>query len=75
MSVHEVFVRGTVNKSQLLEMSENDVELLANIFPWTPVELGKQYLILQMLSDIDRYWDRNIIRIWRFRNNKLLRTI
>ena len=43
--LREAFVRGTVDESQLLEMSENGVELLTNILPWTQVELGKRYLI------------------------------
>ena len=41
-----MFVTGTVDKTHLFVMSENDVELLTNVFPWGPVELAKQYLIL-----------------------------
>ena len=31
--LHEVFLRGTVDKKCLLVMSENDVELLTNVLP------------------------------------------
>ena len=31
--LHEVFVRGTVYKTHLLAMSENDIELLVNVLP------------------------------------------
>ena len=66
--LHEAFVRGTVDESQLLEMSENGVELLTNILPWTQVELRKRYLIFLKTKAIydrfnDRCWDRNKIRI------------
>ena len=31
--LHEVFLRGTVDKKRLLVISENDVELLTNVLP------------------------------------------
>ena len=40
------FVTGTVDKIHLLVIPENEVELLNNVLPWTPVELAKQHLIL-----------------------------
>ena len=41
-----MFVTGTADKTHLFVISENEVELLTNVLPWTPVELAKQYLIL-----------------------------
>ena len=33
-----VFVTGTVDKPNLHVLSENEVELLTNVLPWTPVK-------------------------------------
>ena len=41
-----MFVTGTVDKIHLLVISENEVELLANVLPWTLVAFAKQHLIL-----------------------------
>ena len=38
--LHEVLVTGTVDKIHLLVISENEVELLTNVLPWTRVELA-----------------------------------
>ena len=45
--LHEVFVTGTVDEIHLLVISENEVELLTNVLPWTPVKLAKQHLTLR----------------------------
>ena len=37
---------GTVDKTHLLLMSKNDVQLLTNVSLWTPVKFAKQFLIL-----------------------------
>ena len=37
-----MFVRRTLDKKDLLAISENEVELLTNVLPWTPVELAKK---------------------------------
>ena len=39
--LHEVLVTGNVDKTYLLVISKIDKELLTNVLPWTPVELGK----------------------------------
>ena len=39
---HEVLVTWTLDKIDLLAISENDVELLTNVLPWTPNEFSKQ---------------------------------
>ena len=36
-------LKGTVDKTHLLLMSENDAELIINVLPWAPVELANQY--------------------------------
>ena len=57
--LHEVFVTGTVDKTALLVISENEVELLTNVLPWTPVELAKQYLIL--LLETVKFWGIDLL--------------
>ena len=49
---HEVFFRRTVDKTYLLVMSENDVELLTNVLPLTRIELAKQDLTLILVGDL-----------------------
>ena len=44
--LHEVFVTGTVDKIHLLVISENEVELLSNVLPWTLIAFAKQHVIL-----------------------------
>ena len=44
--LHEV----SVDKTHLPVISENEVELLTNVLPWTPVKLAKQHLILRRPS-------------------------
>ena len=44
--MHEVFVTGTVDKMHVIVISENEVELLTIVLPWTPVKLAEQHLIL-----------------------------
>ena len=41
-TLHKMFVRRTLDKKDLLAISENEVELLTNVLPWTPVELAKK---------------------------------
>ena len=41
----KVFVTGTVDKTHLLVISENKVQLLTNVLLSTPVEFAKRYLI------------------------------
>ena len=41
-----MFVTGTADEIHLLVISENEVKLLTNVLPQTPVELAKQRLIL-----------------------------
>ena len=48
----EVFFRRTVDKTYLLVMSENDVELLTNVLPLTRIELAKQDLTLILVGDL-----------------------
>ena len=43
-----MFVTGTVDEICSLAISENEVELLANVLPSTPVELDKQHLVLPL---------------------------
>ena len=43
---HEEFVTGTVHKTHLLVITEDEVELFINVLPWNPVESAKQHLIL-----------------------------
>ena len=49
---HEVFFRRTVDKTYLLVMSENDVELLTNVLPLSRIELAKQDLTLILVGDL-----------------------
>ena len=73
---HEVFVTETVDEINLLVISENVVELLTNVLPWTRVELGKQHLIL--LLETVKIWGIDLLtdfEIGRFRNKNLLRTV
>ena len=57
--LHEVFVTGCVNE-HLLVISENEVELLTNVLPWTPVELAKQHLIL--LLETVKFWGIDLLK-------------
>ena len=57
--LHEVFVTGTVDEIHLLVISENEVELLTNVLPWTPVELAKQHLIL--LLETVKFWGIDLL--------------
>ena len=57
--LHKVFVRGTVYKTHLLVMSENNIELLANVLPWLPAELAKQYLML--LLETVKFWGIDLL--------------
>ena len=50
--LHEVFFRRTVDKTYLLVMSENDVELQTNVLPLTQIELAKQDLTLILVGDL-----------------------
>ena len=62
--LHEVFVAGTVDEIHLLVISENEVELLTNVLPWTPVELAKQHLLEKVkLWGIDSLKDVEIEEI------------
>ena len=58
--LHEVFVTGTVDEIHLLVISENEVELLTNVLPWTPVELAKQHLIL--LLEKVKFWGIDLLK-------------
>ena len=58
--LHEVFVTGTVDEIHLLVISENEVELLTNVLPWTPVELAKQHLIL--LLETVKFWGIDLLK-------------
>ena len=55
----EVFVTGTVDKTHLLVVSENEVQLLTNVLPWTPVEPAKQYLSL--LLETVKFWGIDLL--------------
>ena len=54
-----MFVTGTVDKTHLLVILENEVELLTNVLPWTPVELAKQYLTL--LLETGKFWGTDLL--------------
>ena len=54
-----MFVTRTVDKTHLFAISENEVELLTDVLPWTPVELAKQYLIL--LLEIEKFWGVDLL--------------
>ena len=41
-----MFVTGTVDEIRSLVIYENEVELLTNVLPSTPVELDKQHLVV-----------------------------
>ena len=56
----EVFVTGTVDEIHLLVISGNEVELLTNVLPWTPVELAKQHLIL--LLETVKFWGIDLLK-------------
>ena len=58
--LHEVFVTGTVDEIHLLEISENEVELLINVLPWTPIEFAKQHLIL--LLETVKFWGIDLLK-------------
>ena len=58
--LHEVFVTGTVDEIHLLVISENEVELLTNVLPWTPLELAKQHLIL--LLEKVKFWGIDLLK-------------
>ena len=57
--LHEVFVKWTVDEIILLVISENELELLANVLPWTPAELAKQHLIL--LLETVKFWGIDLL--------------
>ena len=63
--LHEVFVTGTADKTRLLVTPENEVELLTFNFTTRNSKILRNRFIER--------WDRNGIRIERFRNKKLLR--
>ena len=44
----EALVTGTVDKTHLLVISENEVQLLTNVLLSTPVKFAKQHLILPL---------------------------
>ena len=48
----------TVDKKDLLVVSENEVELLTNVLPWTRVELVKQHLILLL----EKLWGIDLLK-------------
>ena len=57
--LHEAFVTETVDEIHLLIIYENEVELLTNVLPWTPVEPAKQHLIL-LLKTV-KFWGIDIL--------------
>ena len=54
-----VFATGTIDKTHLLVIPENEVQLLTNVLPSTPVGFAKQYLIL--LLEIVKFWVINVL--------------
>ena len=58
--LHDMFVTGTVDHIHLVVISENEVELLTNVLPWTPVKLAKQHLIL--LLEIVKFWGIDLLK-------------
>ena len=58
--LHEVLVKGTVDEIHLLVISENEVELLTNVLPWTPAELAKQHLILPL--EKVKFWGIDLLK-------------
>ena len=57
--LHEVFVTETVDEIHFLVIYENEVELLTNVLPWTPVEPAKQHLIL--LLETVKFWGIDLL--------------
>ena len=57
--LHEVSVTWTEDEILLLVISENGVELLTNVLPWTPVEPVKQHLIL--LLETVKFWGIDLL--------------
>ena len=57
--LHEVSVTWTEDEILLLVISENRVELLTNVLPWTPVEPVKQHLIL--LLETVKFWGIDLL--------------
>ena len=57
--LHEVSVTWTEDEVLLLVISENGVELLTNVLPWTPVEPVKQHLIL--LLETVKFWGIDLL--------------
>ena len=55
-----MFIRGTLDKTHLLLISENEVELLTNVLPWTSDELAKEYLIL--LLETVNFWGIDLLK-------------
>ena len=53
--LHEVLVTGTADKTNLLVIPENEVELLSR----TPVELANQHLIL--LQETVKFWGIHLL--------------
>ena len=57
--LHEVSVTWTEDEILLLVISENGIELLTNVLPWTPVEPVKQHLIL--LLETVKFWGIDLL--------------
>ena len=57
--LHEVFATETVDEIHFLVIYENEVELLTNVLPWTPVEPAKQHLIL--LLETVKFWGIDLL--------------
>ena len=55
-----MFITGTVDKTHLLVIPENEAELLNNVLPWTLDKLAKQYLIL--LLETVKFWGIDLLR-------------
>ena len=53
-----MFIWETVGKTQFV-ISENDVELLAIVWPWATVELAKHYIIL--LPETVKFWGIDLL--------------
>ena len=57
--LHEVFVTETVDEIHFLVICENEVGLLTNVLPWTPVDPAKQHLIL--LLETVKFWGIDLL--------------
>ena len=65
--LHEVFATGTADKTRLLVTPENQVELLTFNFTTRNSKILRNKFIER--------WDKNGIRIQRFRDKRLLRDV